>query len=276
MYFALGALVATFVALLVLPAVWHRAVRLTTRRVEAAVPISIFEIQADKDQQRAFFALNQRRLELQGDAMREAIAAHAATIEHQRQKIVELEAALAELTGRHKLLEATHAEQSVLVGELQDQLADQQARAAAIDTASLTPAAEGSPLPAMAPVESPAAAAEGADLQEAALALSIAPLRAEQEQLKAAILAAQRGVAVPPGKLKSDLMNVAAQLTAMVARMEGESSPIPGLVAARADDEATNSLAARIRTLLATPATEQASAPPTAEAPRPLAHAASA
>lgn len=275
MYFALGALVATFVALLVLPAVWHRAVRLTTRRVEAAVPISIFEIQADKDQQRAFFALNQRRLELQGDAMRDTIVSHAATIEHQRQKIVELEAALAELTGRHKLLEATHAEQSVLVGELQDQLADQQARATAADAASVVPPAEGASLPAVAPVESPAAAsAEGVDLQEAALALSVAPLRAEQEQLKAAVLAAQRGAAVLPGKLKNDLMNVAAQLTAMVARMEGEGSPIPGLVATPADDEAANSLAARIRTLLA--ATAEAPPPDAAEAPRPLAHVASA
>lgn len=124
MYFTLGVLIATLVALLVLPAVWHRAVRLTTRRVEAAVPISIFEVQADKDQQRAFFALNQRRLELQTDAMREAVVAHAATIETQRQRIFELEAAVADLTARQDLSQATGAERDVLLGEIQDQLAD--------------------------------------------------------------------------------------------------------------------------------------------------------
>lgn len=127
MYFTLGVLIATLVALLVLPAVWHRAVRLTTKRVEAAVPISIFEVQADKDQQRAFFALNQRRLELQGDAMRDTIVAHAATIETQRQKVFELEGALKELQDRHAFATATGAERDVLLGETQDQLSDRTA-----------------------------------------------------------------------------------------------------------------------------------------------------
>ena len=91
MYFFLGVLIATLVALLVLPAVWHRAVRLTTKRVEAAVPVSIFEIQADKDQQRAAFAVSQRRLELQLDQARNTLVAQATTIERQRQRIFNLE-----------------------------------------------------------------------------------------------------------------------------------------------------------------------------------------
>lgn len=124
MYFMLGVLIATLVALLVLPAVWHRAVRLTTKRVEAAVPISIFEVQADKDQQRAFFALNQRRLELQSDAMRATIVAHAAEIETQRLRIRELEGELKALQAHHAMLQATGAERDVVLGETQDQLAD--------------------------------------------------------------------------------------------------------------------------------------------------------
>ena len=124
MYFTLGVLIATLVALLVLPAVWHRAVRLTTKRVEAAVPISIFEVQADKDQQRAFFALNQRRIELQTDAMRDTIVAHAATIETQRQQTFELQTALTALEEKYALATATGAERDVLLGETQDQLAD--------------------------------------------------------------------------------------------------------------------------------------------------------
>lgn len=117
MFFALGALIATLIALLVLPAVWHRAVRLTTRRVEAAVPISIFEVQADKDQQRAAFALSQRRLELQLDQTRDTIVAHAATIEELRLKAFDLDkrltaktAAHAALTHEHTALTAAHAE----------------------------------------------------------------------------------------------------------------------------------------------------------------------
>lgn len=134
MYFFLGVLIATLVALLVLPAVWHRAVRLTTKRVEAAVPVSIFEIQADKDQQRAFFALNQRRIELQTEALRDTIVAHAATIETQRQKAFDLEQALADLTARHGTLTGTSAERDVLLGETQDQLADRVARVADLET----------------------------------------------------------------------------------------------------------------------------------------------
>ncbi|MGR7996508.1 MULTISPECIES: hypothetical protein [unclassified Xanthobacter] len=246
MYFALGALVATFVALLVLPAVWHRAVRLTTRRVEAAVPVSIFEIQADKDQQRAFFALNQRRLELQADAMRETIAGHAATIEHQRQRVAQLEAALSDLQRQRQQLEGTLAEQSVLLGEVQDQLADAQS-------------AQIPETPPLAPRPG-----EERELQEAAIALSIAPLRAEQERLQAAVLAAAPAK-TPPAHLKTELKDVAARLTAMVARMEGVASPIPALVAdAQSDDH--ESLAARIRDQLTPEAETEPAAPLAASA----------
>lgn len=102
MYFALGALLATLVALLVLPAVWHRAVRLTTRRVEAAIPVSIFEIQADKDQQRAAFALSQRRLELQTDQLRDAIVEKARDVEAHRLAAMELQKALAAAEARYQ------------------------------------------------------------------------------------------------------------------------------------------------------------------------------
>lgn len=133
MYFLLGVLLATLVALLVLPAVWHRAVRLTTRRVEAAVPVSLFEIQADKDQQRAFFALNQRRLELQLEDMRGTIVHHAATIETQRQRIAELEGQVAELGQAGDKAHAVAAERQVLTGELEDQVSTLKAQIARLE-----------------------------------------------------------------------------------------------------------------------------------------------
>ncbi|WP_316195642.1 MULTISPECIES: hypothetical protein [unclassified Bradyrhizobium] len=63
-YFAIGFLVAMLCALMLVPLVHSRAVRLTTRRLEAATPLSMAEIQADKDQLRAEFAMSARRLEL--------------------------------------------------------------------------------------------------------------------------------------------------------------------------------------------------------------------
>jgi chromosome segregation ATPase len=74
MYFALGLLVAGLIALIVMPAVWRRAVRLTKKRIEAATPITLAEFRADKDQLRAEFALSTRRLEMNVEALRARLA----------------------------------------------------------------------------------------------------------------------------------------------------------------------------------------------------------
>jgi hypothetical protein len=64
MYFGIGYLFALLLALAIAPHVHRRAVRLTMRRLEAAIPRSMAEIQADKDLQRAEFAMSTRRLEM--------------------------------------------------------------------------------------------------------------------------------------------------------------------------------------------------------------------
>jgi chromosome segregation ATPase len=64
MYLAIGFLVSMLFGLMIVPLVHNRAVRLTTRRLEAATPLSMAEIQADKDQLRAEFAMSARRLEM--------------------------------------------------------------------------------------------------------------------------------------------------------------------------------------------------------------------
>lgn len=74
MYFALGLLSAALVALIIIPAVWQRAVRLTKKRIEAATPMSMAEFRADKDQLRAEFALSTRRLEMTVEALRRRLA----------------------------------------------------------------------------------------------------------------------------------------------------------------------------------------------------------
>src|SRR5229473_2439526 len=70
MYLAIGFLLSMLFGLMIVPLVHNRAVRLTTRRLEAATPLSMAEIQADKDQLRAEFAMSARRLEMSVDQLR--------------------------------------------------------------------------------------------------------------------------------------------------------------------------------------------------------------
>ena len=52
-----------------LPAVWRRAIRLTTRRLTQLVPLSMEEIVAERDGLRASFAIEQRLLEQKVEAV---------------------------------------------------------------------------------------------------------------------------------------------------------------------------------------------------------------
>ncbi len=73
MFFALGALTAGLLVLLVGPAVWRRAVRLTRRAVEATTPMSLAEVHAARDQLRAEYAVETRRLELARTALSDKV-----------------------------------------------------------------------------------------------------------------------------------------------------------------------------------------------------------
>lgn len=59
----LGFLIASLIALLLAPSLWRRAERLTTRRLEQTMPMSIADIEADRDQLRASYAIMIRRIE---------------------------------------------------------------------------------------------------------------------------------------------------------------------------------------------------------------------
>lgn len=73
MYFVLGFLGAGLLALMIMPSIWRRAVRLTKKRIEAATPMTMSEFRADKDQLRAEFALSTRRLEMNVEALRKRL-----------------------------------------------------------------------------------------------------------------------------------------------------------------------------------------------------------
>ena len=80
MYLAIGFLLSMLFGLMIVPLVHNRAVRLTTRRLEAATPLSMAEIQADKDQLRAEFAMSARRLELSVEQLRAKTASQLAEL----------------------------------------------------------------------------------------------------------------------------------------------------------------------------------------------------
>lgn len=109
--FALGFLVAGLIWLLFLPAFWRRAVRLSRARVERVLPLSLNEIEAEKDRLRAEHDVAIARLERTvGEANTgllhareetgERLKAEAAlieTLEQERRRIAELRSELAAL-----------------------------------------------------------------------------------------------------------------------------------------------------------------------------------
>jgi chromosome segregation ATPase len=106
LFFALGFLTAGFLALLVAPAFWRRAVNLTRKRVEASVPMTLNEIQADKDRIRAEFAMSARRLEMGVEALRDKNAAQTIEIGRGREEIKALNSVIAEKNGAMAELES--------------------------------------------------------------------------------------------------------------------------------------------------------------------------
>jgi chromosome segregation ATPase len=106
MFFALGFLAASLIALVLLSAVWHRAVRLTTRRIEGAIPVSMAEIQADKDQLRAEFAMSTRRLETSVEQLKLKTTEQLAEIGRKSETIRLLKAEVEEKSASITALEA--------------------------------------------------------------------------------------------------------------------------------------------------------------------------
>jgi chromosome segregation ATPase len=106
MYFGIGFLVAALLGLLFVPLVHNRAVRLTMRRLEAATPLSIAEIRADKDQLRAEFAMSTRRLEMSVEQMKTRTTGQLAELGKKTDAINQLKKELGEKTAAIFALES--------------------------------------------------------------------------------------------------------------------------------------------------------------------------
>ena len=141
MYVAIGFLVSMLFGLMIVPLVHSRAVRLTTKRLEAATPLSMAEIQADKDQLRAEFAMSARRLEMSVDQLKNKTSSQLAELGKKSDAINRLKIELGEknatifsLEAREKLLrdqqratEEEFASKTQLLRAAEQALADKQA-----------------------------------------------------------------------------------------------------------------------------------------------------
>lgn len=120
-FFLLGVFASSFIVVLFAPAVLRRTERLTRRRLEATLPLTSVEIQAEKDGVRAEFAVATRRLEMEIKALREKTA----------QQLVEIgrrDEALREAKQRQEEGEKALAEAERRNSELQSELAQRESQ----------------------------------------------------------------------------------------------------------------------------------------------------
>jgi chromosome segregation ATPase len=170
MYFAGGFLVAILLALALISSVHHRAVRLTQRRLEDSIPVSLTEIQADRDKLRAAFAMSTRRLEMTVEQLE-------ATVTNQRGEIARKTEAIAKLKSQF-------AEKSAIADELGAKLKSlsTESREAEQERAVQSAAAEATAL---------ALAAREAELAKAALDINELTLTNETQKVEIALLKTQ-------------------------------------------------------------------------------------
>jgi chromosome segregation ATPase len=148
MYFGIGFLCASLLGLIIIPLVHNRATRLTVRRLEAATPLSMAEIQADKDHLRAEFAMSTRRLELTVEQLKarstgqlSELSKKSEAISVLKHELTEKTAAMAAIEEREKTLreqiratEQEHTVKAAAVHETGLALADKEAALAQLTT----------------------------------------------------------------------------------------------------------------------------------------------
>jgi hypothetical protein len=125
MFGALGFFLGCLLGLMLAPPLWNRAVKLTTRRLEATMPMTLAEIQADKDQIRADFALQLRKVEVALDKSKEKAARELIEANKRRVEIHKLNGSLEAAKG--ELHEAENANR-VLQQTIKRRLPDLDAR----------------------------------------------------------------------------------------------------------------------------------------------------
>ncbi|GLS31181.1 hypothetical protein SAMN04488498_12114 [Mesorhizobium albiziae] len=117
LFFILGFLSATFLALMVAPAVWRRAVSLTRKRIEASTPLTLNEMQAEADRARAEGAMAIRRLEINVKALKERAADQLIELNRSREELRRL---TGETAGKREQLTGLEARVPELLAKLNE------------------------------------------------------------------------------------------------------------------------------------------------------------
>lgn len=243
MFVALGFLLASLVAVLLAPPLWRRAVRLTTRRLETTMPMSVADIQADKDELRAEFAIKMRQLELSLEKSKEEAARNL--VERNRAKVA-VDRLNEDIKALKQQLAARGNEASVLQQNVEGHIPRLEAQVAKAREAIATRDREIHKLknalrshggtPSASAQESAGSGADGAPGGD------IQTLRAENARLKQALK--DSGQAGGDAELRAEIRSLADRL------MEAPA----GMVAAIAGEKATKPRRARKRSAARKPA----------------------
>jgi len=118
---------------MVAPAIWRRAVLLTRKRIEASVPLTMNEIQADKDRMRAEFAMSTRRLEMSIKSFRDKASSQIIEINRNREELKQLAAEREEKNRALSELEARGSELRTDLRRREAEVQQQSARLADAD-----------------------------------------------------------------------------------------------------------------------------------------------
>ena len=130
MYFGIGFLFAALSVFVVVPLVHGRAVRLTTRRLEGAIPSSKAEILARKDLLRAEFAMSTRRLEMNVEQLKTKNASQLAELGKKGDAINRLKIELGTLRDQLRATEEEFAVKTTAVHEAERALSDKESKLA--------------------------------------------------------------------------------------------------------------------------------------------------
>jgi chromosome segregation ATPase len=132
MFVGIGFLLAGLLVIGVIPLVHARAVRLTTRRLEALNPLSIAEIQADKDLLRAEFAMSTFRVEKRVEEIKAKATDHLTELGKKSDAIGRLKLELSEKTAA---LFAAEAKEKQLAHDLESTRSELAVKAGALEEA---------------------------------------------------------------------------------------------------------------------------------------------
>ena len=130
MYFGIGFFSAALSVLVVVPLVHGRAVRLTTRRLEGAIPSSVTETLAHKDLLRADFAITTRRLEMNIEQFKTKNASQLAELGKKGDAINRLKIELGGLRDQLRATEEELAVNATAVHEAERALSDRESKLA--------------------------------------------------------------------------------------------------------------------------------------------------